>query len=110
MKFKIVFGVLFLSAIASSVSAMAAETRTVAVPPTCPAPPYPNTSIRFDQPPIVVLEFLLDPNGAVLRSKVVATSGARIFDEAARIALSRCIYAPLKHGGWVRVSYRWVLD
>lgn len=90
-------------------------TREVAMPTACTPPAYPETSMRFGEAPVVALDFLIDANGAVLKDKVVQTSGAKIFDDAARAALSRCTYPPLKVagkpvGGWVHVRYKWILE
>lgn len=54
-------------------------------------------------------------HGAVLKAKVVESSGVKIFGDAARAALSRCTYLPLKVagkavGGWAHVRYKWILE
>jgi TonB family protein len=89
--------------------------RTVAVPVACTPPKYPKTSIRFGEAPVVGLAFLIDANGAVLKARIVETSGAKIIDDSTRVALSRCTYPPIRVagkavGGWVYVRYEWVIE
>lgn len=87
----------------------------VNVPADCIAPPWPKSNMRFGEAPRVELALFIDVSGVVSESKIVKSTGARVFDTAARIALSKCRYPPLNlHGkpmrGWVKVHYRWILE
>jgi protein TonB len=62
----------------------------------------------------VKLGFLVDENGRVKESKVMASSGFATLDEAARSALAQCSFQPaLKNGKavqqWAKVQYVWTL-
>jgi TonB family protein len=87
----------------------------VVIPADCVPPDWPDSSVRFDEPPDIDLELLIDVAGAVLKTKLVKSSGSKTFDDAARVALARCIYPPLSRAGkpvrgWVSVHYRWTLE
>ena len=116
MKHKIILSVfLLINTLAESALASGAATRALSIPAACVPPAYPETSIRFGEAPVVALDFLINANGAVLKAKVVQTSGAKIFDDAARAALSRCTYPALNVsgksvGGWIRVRHKWILE
>lgn len=104
-----------LFAFSSMAFAGSSAVRYHAVPSSCAAPIFPISSARFGEPPSTVFDFRIDAKGIVRESRIIRTSGAREFDEAARVALIRCVYTPLivegrPKGGWLRVHYQWVME
>ena len=82
---------------------------------TCKPPPYPPTSRRNGEAGAVVLRFLIDTDGAVLESKVEASSGFGRLDEAALNGLALCRFKPGSVDGrpdrsWARMRYVWKLN
>jgi len=81
----------------------------------CPRPVYPAGSIPEEQQGTVVLKLLISPDGEVLDSAVDSSSGFGNLDEAARRALSRCLYKPAVNdrniqNNWAIFKYRWRLE
>jgi TonB family protein len=103
------------TACAQSVSAEPNMIPLVDIPAKCVPPGWPDSAARFDEPPDVDLELLIDITGAVLKARIVKSSGSKTYDNAARVALARCIYPPLSLAGkpvrgWIRVHYRWIVE
>lgn len=99
----------------STASSLPSAIPQVDIPADCLAPPWPKTNVRFGEPPSVDLAFLIDVTGAVLKSRVLKSTGARAFDDAARTAFAKCRYSrPTRPSasaqGWVKVHYLWVLE
>ena len=87
-------------------------TPQVGIPANCLAPPWPKSNVRLGEPPSIDLALFIDLTGAVLTTRIVKSTGAREFDNAARTALAQCRYLPLLHNGkpvhgWVQVHYQW---
>jgi protein TonB len=80
----------------------------------CAKPQYPHADVQAGHQGKVKLGFLVDENGRVKESKVMASSGFATLDEAARSALAQCSFQPaLKNGKavqqWAKVQYVWTL-
>lgn len=80
----------------------------------CAKPQYPHADVQASHEGTVTLRFLVDENGRVKNSKVMASSGFTTLDEAARSALAQCSFQPAhKHGKpaqqWTKVQYVWKL-
>lgn len=87
----------------------------IGIPTNCSAPEWPETGARFGEPPAIDLALFIDVTGVVLKTKILKSTGARVFDDAARTALARCRFSPLlRQGapvrGWVKVHYQWILE
>jgi protein TonB len=81
----------------------------------CKKPSYPSVSRRNEEQGVVVLRFLVAPNGSVIKSEVKSTSGFERLDEAARQALSLCSFKPGTADGepteaWAQMKYEWRLE
>lgn len=107
-----------LALVAAGLPAHAAEpvklTLPVASLDKCDKPVWPRESLRFEQQGAVTLAFLVDPEGAVRESKIVASSGFPLLDVAARDGIARCRFAPGQQDGkpvtaWARMQYVWTL-
>ena len=71
----------------------------VGIPANCMEPVWPETNIRFGEPPTIDLAVLLEVTGAVLKIEIIKSTGARVFDDATRTALVRCKFPSLlRHG------------
>jgi protein TonB len=63
-----------------------------------------------------VLQFLIAASGAVVESRVAASSGHAALDEAAVAALSQCRFRPAigadgkPQEAWTSIRYVWQLD
>jgi TonB family protein len=104
----------FAGSAQSALSGQPASPRVV-FPAGCAPPAWPDSTVRFGEPPSVDVELLIDVTGAVLKTKIVTSSGSRKFDDAARVALARCSYPPVVRAGkavpgWIRVHYKWVVE
>ena len=80
----------------------------------CAKPQYPHADVQAAHEGTVKLRFLVDENGKVKDSKVMASSGFATLDEAARAALAQCSFQPaLKNGKavqqWTKIDYVWTL-
>ena len=79
----------------------------------CSRPVYPEEDARLKNTGTVTMNFLIGPDGRVLESKLVKSSGHRSLDEAARSALVKCRFkSPLTPEGqpvqaWTAVQYVW---
>ena len=115
---RIVTGVTTAFLLTGSVQSVLAQQNVkpqVVAPAECAPPAWPEGPERFDEPPSIDLGLLIDVTGAVLKTKIVKSSGSKKLDDAARVALARCIYPPLLRAGkpargWVRVHYQWTLE
>ena len=78
----------------------------------CRQPEYPPMSKRLEEAGTVVLQFLIDVDGHVLRSEVESSSGHSRLDQAAADALSKCRFKPGTVDGrpeqsWAHIRYVW---
>ena len=81
----------------------------------CARPEYPSAALRAGQAGLVGLSFLIGSDGRVQESRVEQSSGFRVLDEAARRALSRCVFIPATSAGqavpsWGKLEYEWRLE
>jgi periplasmic protein TonB len=81
---------------------------------TCEEPDYPPISLRAKEEGAVLLEFTVSPEGKVVQSKVLSSSGFPRLDEAARNAFSKCKFSPATTDGQAvqgstRFRYNWTL-
>ena len=81
----------------------------------CQPPQSPALSRRHGETGAVVLRFLIDGDGAVLESKVEASSGFERLDEAALHGLALCHFKPGTVDGrpersGARMRYVWKLN
>jgi periplasmic protein TonB len=80
----------------------------------CRKPEYPPISRRLEETGTVTLSFLIDTTGKVIDSKVIQSSGHERLDDAARRALSLCVFKPGTVDGtpekaWAEIRYAWTL-
>ena len=78
----------------------------------CPTPVYMAASGAHKEGGVVMLNFLVGADGAVVDSKVETSSGHPMLDESARLALSRCRFHPGTLNGqpeesWHIMKYDW---
>jgi periplasmic protein TonB len=81
---------------------------------TCEEPDYPPISLRAKEEGAVLLEFTVSPEGKVVQSKVLSSSGFPRLDEAARNAFSKCKFSPATADGQAvqgsaKFRYNWTL-
>ncbi|MFY9329466.1 MAG: energy transducer TonB [Georgfuchsia sp.] len=81
----------------------------------CPRPEYPAGARPEEQQGTVVLKLLVSADGNVIDSLIESSSGFPQLDEAARLALSHCLYKPAASDGhpeksWVNFKFRWRLE
>lgn len=81
----------------------------------CKKPVYPAVSRREEEEGVVILRFLVAPDGHVIDSQVKQSSGHSRLDEAARAALSLCKFQPGTADGvpvqaWAQMKYEWRLE
>lgn len=81
----------------------------------CRKPIYPAVSRRNEEEGVVVLRFLVAPNGSVIKSEIKSSSGFERLDEAARQGLSLCNFKPGTADGqpteaWAQMKYEWRLE
>ena len=81
----------------------------------CRPPDYPSASRRLGETGTVLLNFLIDAQGKVIESRIDASSGVERLDEAARKALSLCLFTPGTIDGkpeqsWHKMKYVWQLE
>jgi protein TonB len=83
---------------------------------TCAPPQYPEAAEDMEQTGTSVLQFLISANGAVVDSRVAASSGHAALDEAAVAALSQCKFRPAIGAdgkpqlAWTSIRYVWQLN
>jgi periplasmic protein TonB len=81
----------------------------------CQAPEYPDRSRDAEEEGTVTLRLLIEPDGHVSSSAIGVSSGHARLDEAAREALSRCLFKPGTVDGkpqqsWATLKYVWKLQ
>ncbi|HEY0061231.1 MAG TPA: M56 family metallopeptidase [Telluria sp.] len=81
----------------------------------CAKPRYPAAAIAANRTGTVTLGFAIDATGAVIESRVAASSGHADLDAAAREAIARCTFVPaVRHGQAVsaamKMQYVWTLE
>jgi protein TonB len=81
----------------------------------CAEPEYPSASRRLEEEGTVVLRFLIDVDGRVVKSEIESSSSYARLDEAARNALGRCQFKPGTVDGkpeqsWASLKYTWKLQ
>jgi TonB family protein len=79
----------------------------------CAKPVWPRADLLANHQGTVTLSFLIGPEGDVLETKVLRSSGYPGLDEAARAGLSKCHFRPGMVNGkpqsaWMQIQYRWV--
>ncbi len=80
----------------------------------CTPPEYPRESIQLGETGSVVLNMLIDVDGAVLETKVFSSSGYPRLDEATVAALGKCRFIPKLGDGqpeqsWSYIKFTWKL-
>ena len=104
-----------LGLLAAVCAAAAAEFKWVQDIKSCSAPEYPRDSLSKQEQGTVVVRVLVATDGKVVDSEIESSSRSRRLDEAARKALSACVYKPVPADAkplqqWVAVQYVWKLD
>lgn len=109
----------FLAGCAQTPTAPAAgatppESRPLVNFASCSKPVYPAEALANKVQGTSTLQFLINPEGAVVESRVQKSSGDRSLDEAARVAIAKCTFKPAVVGGkpqqaWVPVQYVWTI-
>jgi TonB family protein len=82
---------------------------------TCAKPEWPKEALRKEQTGKVTLAFLIGADGQVKDSKLKASSGFPLLDEAAMNGVMRCKFKPALRGGepveaWMQMQYVWTLE
>lgn len=81
----------------------------------CRIPAYPIDAKRRGETGTVLLQLLIDTEGAVIDQKIERSSGHALLDDAAMAALSKCTFKPGTLDGrpqqaWARLRYVWKLQ
>jgi protein TonB len=81
----------------------------------CQKPEYPAAARREEEEGTVLLRFLVEVDGKVVKSQIEKSSGFPRLDEAARSALSRCQFKPGTLDGkpeqsWASMRFTWRLE
>ncbi|WP_208278072.1 energy transducer TonB [Massilia oculi] len=79
------------------------------------SPVYPEQAKANKVEGITTVGFLVGPDGKVVTSRLIKSSGDASLDEAARSALSACTFKPAMREGkpvpaWTAVQYVWKMD
>lgn len=82
---------------------------------TCERPAYPADALAQKATGTVTIQFLISPDGYVVESKLVRSSGHPSLDQAAMSGLARCRFKPNMRDGrpvqaWTAVQYVWSMD
>jgi len=90
------------------------KTKPVLIASSCKRPQYPTASFGAGETGVVLLRFLVDPEGKVAKSIVERSSGYPRLDEAARTALELCKFDPATLDGnatsaWSALEYVWTI-
>jgi len=90
------------------------KTKSVLIASSCKRPPYPALSFASGEAGVVLLRFLVDPDGKVMESAIARSSGYWRLDEAARTALALCKFEPAMLDGkptsaWAAIEYVWAI-
>jgi protein TonB len=88
---------------------------TVDASQSCQAPEYPDRSRDAEEEGTVTLRLQIDVDGHVSSSAIANSSGHARLDEAARAALSKCLFKPGTVDGklqqsWATLKYVWKLQ
>lgn len=78
-------------------------------------PPYPATSVRFNEQGRTTVRVFIGANGQAERAEVAKSSGHKRLDDAAVSSVMRWRYVPGKRGGvaesmWFEVPINWTLN
>lgn len=77
----------------------------------CNKPEWPRESLYKGESGRVTLSFLIGPDGKVLESKVLESSGFPMLDVAARDGLEKCQFTPTSpKPEWTKMQYVWYLE
>ena len=96
-------------------TALAGVTLSGAAAEQCAQPKYPHDALVAGMSGVSYLAFLVRPDGTVIRSIVLSSSGSRDLDREAQVVLGRCVFgvpatATDPAGFWSPVPYLWTLD
>jgi TonB family protein len=100
-----------LALLCSSASAASEYNKQIDVDlKSCDKPVWPRESLYKGEAGTVTLSFLIGPDGAVLESKVLQSSGFPMLDVAARDGLEKCKFtATGRKPEWTKMQYVWYL-
>lgn len=82
----------------------------------CAPPQYPQDAEDMGQTGVSTLQFLIDPTGNVVQSRIAGSSGHASLDDAAEEALGRCKFRPAigadgkPQEAWTSMRYVWTLN
>jgi len=81
----------------------------------CEKPDYPVRWVNEGDSGNVIVAFLVGPDGKVMDSKIVESSGSLRVDRASAKAGARCKFQPGEKNGlaaasWTKVRYSWQMD
>ncbi len=82
----------------------------------CTPPQYPQDAEDMGQTGVSTLQFLIDPAGNVVQSRIAGSSGHAALDDAAEEALGRCKFRPAigadgkPQEAWTSMRYVWTLN
>ncbi len=90
------------------------KTKPVLIASSCKRPEYPTASFGAGETGVVLLRFLVDPEGKVAKTIVERSSGYPQLDDAARTALELCKFEPATLDGkatstWTAIEYVWTI-
>lgn len=92
--------------------AIAAGDQDASKPALCRKPEFPRKALRREQEGISLIGFLIRADGTVGQTVILNSSGSADLDQAAVVALSKCVFKPAANAGkatewWVPVAYNW---
>lgn len=95
-------------------AALAGATLSCHAATACKRPEFPPEALKQGEEGISYLAFLLRPDGTVIRSMVLNSSGWRDLDRETQTALGRCVFqvpavATDPEGFWSPLIYKWTL-
>jgi TonB family protein len=97
-------------------AALAGGTLSCAASTDCPKKPqYPREALKREEAGISLVAFLVRPDGTVIRSIVLNSSGSEDLDREVQDVLGRCVFqlpsVPIgSEGFWSPIGYTWLLD
>ncbi|MEJ7807264.1 MAG: TonB family protein [Telluria sp.] len=98
----------------SAVPATAAGAPAARMEASCEKPFFPARWQHDGDGASVVVGYLVGPDGKVVDSKIVQSSGLAYIDRASERAGARCTFVPAEGGArdpaWTRVKYSWVVN
>jgi TonB family protein len=82
---------------------------------TCTKPEWPRSSLRYEETGTVTLAFFVNPDGRILRAKILQSSGHVELDNAAFAGIANCRFKPASVDGkptpaWAMLQYVWALE